>query len=204
MASKSDFISKLISVEEENDTKKELLMIFNNLSHMTFRGVTTGKYYPKESEAAYYKMDYYPGRMNLRHKSLAWPHEERFDVTYNSNSNFNVSSLKVYVDGKIHKSLSENEISDFIDLVRFMIVYLFKDPRVALFASEAIREITSPSDYDKAYRTLLLDYSLPMSPATLAEFFIKHDELKMMRLRIFLGEAEITPQNTDVIFHYTR
>lgn len=217
---RDELIGEMIPSSQDSKTKDELLELFNKLCSATFRGVGTGKYYPKESQTAHYLMEYASAKMTLRHKSLSASDEERFEIFYRSADDFNPVSMRVYVGELLHKSCSSpDEIKEFFgdELTRFVIVYLFKDPRAVLFSSEAVCEIAPIEGVDKAYRVLALDHpSMSQAlgdleflkhcqmfgPSVIAEFYLKDGELKMMRLRIFMGRKEIWPQNMDIEFQY--
>jgi len=191
---------------------KELKYIFDKLKSATFSGIATGKYYPPQSDTAYYRMSYTPGRMVLRHKSPSHPVEERLEFAYCENNYGNCAAIQVYDGKKLHKSYSgkqefEQAFSDFEG--RLLPVYLLKDPRFTLVCTERAGEIAPGNGFDRAYQ--VIPYTYPafilgtiVTVVVKAEFFLKGNVLKTMRLRYFYGKKEIAPQTMDVAFQFNR
>ena len=187
---------------------EELEELCGRLGNATFTGIGTSKYYPPESKDAYYRMEYSPARLVLRHKSPSALIEERFEVTYRGIDGYNCAAIHIYADDRLYKSYASKE--DFDNLYssdegqQLLIKYLFKDPRVALASAKTIREIPPPDTFDKAYQIVVLKntHDPNFGIVVIAEFFLKERVLCIMRLRKFLGKKEMTSQNMDIAFHF--
>ena len=189
-------------------TIKELEQLFRKLSDVTFRGASTGKWYPEGSQTAYYHMEYSPARLVLHHKSPSASKEERFEVTYRSTDDYNCASINIYMGEELYRTYtSEEELQKLYSSdegSRLLFVYLFNDPRIVLSATETASEIPPLDTFDKAYQIIAYKDSFdPIFGITvMAEFFLKDGMLKMMRVRNFIGEKEIQSQNRDVTFEF--
>jgi len=104
---------------------------------------------------AYYRMEYFPGKFKLRHKSPSSLQECLYDVQYCSIDDFNCASINVYLDQRLHGSYTTKEEIDKFglsdDAAGFFIRYLLKDPRYVLAAAEVIIEIPTDIPNTKIY-----------------------------------------------------
>ncbi|MBI2507198.1 MAG: hypothetical protein HYW09_01125 [Candidatus Niyogibacteria bacterium] len=191
----------------ENKAVEELKALFQNIKDATFSGVGTSKWYPERSEEAYYRMEYSPEKFTLRHKSPSAPSELVVEVRYRSPDDLNCASIRLCMEGKVLKSYTtEEELSGFgssDDALELLVKYLFKDPRYALVAAEAVREIETEEPNTKIYEIKVFDctdFDALFGIKIIMELTLENGVLKMMRERNFLGSKEITSQNMDITF----
>lgn len=203
-----------------NNITEELKQLLSKLKKATFTGVGTSKWYPAGSQDAYYRMEYSPGKLVVRHKSLSEPDKEyRYKVWFRDINDLNFSSVEIYSGEKFFRKYSEKELNinedindaNAYEVMRDELMGLlnmsgFKDPRWLIEATETAEEITTDKPNTKNYLIKSWD-TVRMDPLfgikILVELRVENSELKSMLVRKFIGEKEIKSQNMDITFTYS-
>jgi len=173
--------------------------VLRDLMIKKFTGEGAGKYYPRGSGTAYYRMSYFPAKMELRHKSPWSPGEERIVVQY-AEDFLDFKTIDFYLDNRHYKTLTGDKPyeGDNDDGLGIFTKYLFNDPRLALMWAESIQPLPAEGSGECNAITVL---DLPDYIKVVCDFFTDdRGQLTKMRIHQFLMGKEMRSQNMDIFF----